>query len=166
MGGFYLTLLDGDPLPSACWEANCPLPRACWQTKPPPVSTMTDRCKNIALPQTSFRVVIVYCIYFNHKLSVNQLTHLMYCDGEVAPPDVSSIILRLVDYRPCSHPEPIPIHTRSGRLPYSYVINRIHFSIRPPHPLGDTTGIDLYVTWTATKAGRFLVQNLNKNYTI
>ena len=28
--------------------------KACWDTTPPPVNRMSDRCKNITLPQTSF----------------------------------------------------------------------------------------------------------------
>ena len=43
------TLLDAYPpghvTCDACWEANTP---------PPPVDRMTDACKNITLPQTSF----------------------------------------------------------------------------------------------------------------
>ena len=30
-----------------------PCPIACWNTDPSPVNRMTDRCKNITLPQTS-----------------------------------------------------------------------------------------------------------------
>ena len=32
-----------------CWDTSC---NACWDTTP--VNRMTDRCKNITLPQTSF----------------------------------------------------------------------------------------------------------------
>ena len=34
----------------ACWDTTC---NACWDSTPP-VNRMTNRCKNITLPQTSF----------------------------------------------------------------------------------------------------------------
>ena len=141
-----------------------PHPSACCEAKPPPVNRMTDRCKKLPCPKLLLRVVIIYRINFNLKLSVNQLTRFMYCDGKIAPGRVSRIIHCFVDYRPSSYPEPIPIHTRSEKIGHVHVIHRIR--IHPPHPLAGATSVDLYVTWTATYAGRFLVHNLNKNYTI
>ena len=56
-------LPPGHMICDACWEANpssttyaghvtC---EACWEATPPiPVDRMTDMCKNINLPQTSF----------------------------------------------------------------------------------------------------------------
>ena len=40
------------PFPIACWNTH-PLSIACWNTYTP-VNRMTDMCKNITLPQTSF----------------------------------------------------------------------------------------------------------------
>ena len=48
-----LTQRQIPPCPIACWDTP-PLSIACWDTPLPPVNTMTDRCKNITLPQTSF----------------------------------------------------------------------------------------------------------------
>ena len=70
----------------ACWDTIPPLENcckawwdttwnACWDTPPPPVNRMTDRCKNITLPQTSFaggnnlEVIIQY----NEKITGNSL---------------------------------------------------------------------------------------------
>ena len=44
----------------AFWEAN------------PPVNRMTDRCKNITLPQTSFAVVTVLAFIPMHAISILQ----------------------------------------------------------------------------------------------
>ena len=46
-GGIYL----GGVCPGGCLPSGC-LPRRC--TPPTPVNRITDRCKNINLPQTSF----------------------------------------------------------------------------------------------------------------
>ena len=40
------------PYPIACWDTHPPLPNACWDTHL--ACEQNDRCKNIALPQTSF----------------------------------------------------------------------------------------------------------------
>ena len=48
----------------ACWDTTC---NACWDTISP-VNRMTDRCKNITLPQTSFadgNKVIIFQISLN-----------------------------------------------------------------------------------------------------
>ena len=48
-GGVHLPRGEGVPA-----QRGVPDSGACWDTYTPPVNRMTDRCKNITLPQTSF----------------------------------------------------------------------------------------------------------------
>ena len=58
MGGYLVLRGDGVPGPGVCtWSQRVYLVRGGGGTcpgNPPPVNRMTDRCKNITLPQTSF----------------------------------------------------------------------------------------------------------------
>ena len=58
VGGVYLS--GGVYLPGgvSAWECTCP-------GTPPSVNRMTDRCKNITLPQTSFAAVNTELASFN-----------------------------------------------------------------------------------------------------
>ena len=47
---------DTQTLPIACWDTHT-LPIACSDTHPPPVNRMTERCKNITLPQLHLQAV-------------------------------------------------------------------------------------------------------------
>ena len=126
-----------------------PHPSACCEAKPPPVNRMTDRCKKLPCPKLLLRVVIIYCIYFNHKLSVNQLTHFMYCHGEVAPSHVSSIIhspCRLpAMFPPWTYPHPHGIWKTPIRPTLSIAYGFLDPATTPA--CWDATGIDVYVTW-------------------
>ena len=46
-----------------------PMPIACWIT-PPPMNRMTDRCKNITLPQTSFEGGNYKCFFIAFHLTI------------------------------------------------------------------------------------------------
>ena len=92
--GMYL-VLGGVPGPGGCtWSGGCTYLGGTWsgdvpaqgRYTPPPVNRMTDRCKNITLPQTSFAggnncfKKTQFCIMndiVNHKRS-------QYCERHIA----------------------------------------------------------------------------------